>query len=68
MEEFGQMVKYVRLLKPALGNGEKLPSETENAKQRLLRRGVYDPKTLEPVEGQEGIWLRPEHSSTSRSS
>jgi sialic acid synthase SpsE len=68
IEEFGQMVKYVRLLKPALGNGEKLPSETEDAKQRLLRRGVYDPKTLEPVEGQEGIWLRPEHSSKDKSS
>lgn len=61
MPEFSEMVKQVRLLEKALGTGEKVPSLDELKRQHRFRRGVYDPETLEPVEGQEGLWLRPDH-------
>lgn len=62
IDEFGEMVKQIRLLEKALGTGRKLPSEVELAKQHRLRRGVYDPVTFEPTSDKNGIWLRPEHS------
>lgn len=61
MPEFAEMVKQIRLLEKALGTGEKVPSLDELKRQHRFRRGVYDPETLEPVEGQEGLWLRPDH-------
>ncbi len=61
MEEFGDMVRRVRLLEKALGSGEKVPTEAELAKQRRIRRGIYDPVTAEPLETADGLWLRPEH-------
>ena len=48
-----QQHKFVHCLKLA---------EAELAKQHRVRRGVYDPATLDPAEDQSGIWLRPEHS------
>ena len=64
MEEFAEMVKQVRQIEEALGTGEKVPADTESAKQHRMRRGVYNPVTLEPVEGEDGIWLRPQHHLT----
>jgi len=61
MLEFAEMVKQIRLLEKALGTGEKVPSPDELKRQHRFRRGVYDPETLEPVDGQEGLWLRPDH-------
>ena len=61
MLEFAEMVKQVRLLEKALGTGEKVPSSDELKRQHRFRRGVYDPETLEPVDGKEGLWLRSEH-------
>ncbi|MBA3565091.1 MAG: N-acetylneuraminate synthase family protein [Gammaproteobacteria bacterium] len=57
--EFAEMVAQVRLLQGALGDGHKQPTASELAKQRRIRRGVYNPRTLEPQEGEEGLWLRP---------
>ena len=64
MEEFGEMVRQVRNLESALGTGEKVPADSEAAKQHRMRRGVYDPDTLEPVRGESGLWLRPQHLLT----
>lgn len=64
MLEFAEMVKQIRLLEKALGTGEKVPSLDELKRQHRFRRGVYDPETLEPVDGQEGLWLRPEHKQS----
>jgi N,N'-diacetyllegionaminate synthase len=61
MEEFGEMVHQIRLLEEALGTGSKMPTESEQAKQHRMRRGVYDPVTLEPLDDKAGIWLRPSH-------
>ena len=61
INEFGDMVRQVRLLEKALGTGEKVPTEDELTRQHRMRRGIYDPKTFEPVDGPTGIWLRPEH-------
>ncbi len=60
-EEFGEMVQRVRLLEKALGTGEKAPTLTEKAKLHRMRRGVYDPQSRLPIEGPNGIWLRPQH-------
>lgn len=64
MPEFAEMVKQIRLLEKALGAGEKVPSLDELKRQHRFRRGVYDPETLEPVDGQVGLWLRPEHKQS----
>ena len=61
MDEFAAMVEQVRLLERALGDGRKVPVASEIAKQHRIRRGRYDPDTLEPVEGDCGVWLRPAH-------
>jgi len=61
MLEFAEMVKQIRLLEEALGTGEKVPSPDELKRQHRFRRGVYDFETLEPVDDQEGLWLRPDH-------
>jgi N,N'-diacetyllegionaminate synthase len=61
LPEFAEMVQKVRLLETALGDGRKLPAASEMAKRKRIRRGVYDPVTLAPVAGDEGLWLRPEH-------
>jgi N,N'-diacetyllegionaminate synthase len=61
MDEFADMVRQVRLLEQALGTGEKVPTETELAKQYRIRRGLYDTVTLQPTNDPTGIWLRPEH-------
>ena len=54
-------MQQVRLLEQALGTGEKVPTEDELNRQHRMRRGVYDPNTLEPVDGPNGLWLRPEN-------
>lgn len=58
-EEFGSMVKEIRLLEQALGTGEKIPTESELAKQKRMRRGIYDPSTFTPTDNPNGLWLRP---------
>lgn len=59
--EFADMVADIRRLEVALGDGVKAPSPSESQKIHRLRRGVYDPETLQPSDTGEGIWLRPEH-------
>lgn len=61
MEEFGDMIRQVRLLEQALGSGDKVPTRTELLKQRRIRRGIYDPNSLEPSESIDGLWLRPQY-------
>ena len=61
VEEFGNMVNAVRHVEAALGSGVKEPTPAEQLKQERIRRGVYDPDSLLPVEGGDGLWLRPEH-------
>jgi N,N'-diacetyllegionaminate synthase len=61
MEEFGDMVRQVRLLEQALGSGDKVPSQTELLKQKRIRRGIYDRNSLEPSESPDGLWLRPQY-------
>jgi N,N'-diacetyllegionaminate synthase len=61
MDEFGDMVQQVRLLEQALGTGEKAPTDAELAKRHRMRRGSYDPVTLEPTDDPGALWLRPEH-------
>ncbi|NLT23683.1 MAG: hypothetical protein GXX82_11605 [Syntrophorhabdus sp.] len=68
MDEFAEMVSQVRNIEAALGTGEKVPADSEAMKQHRMRRGVYDPRTLEPMEGDEGIWLRPQHYLTEKKS
>ena len=64
MEEFGEMIRQVRCLEEALGTGKKIPTETEQAKQHRMRRGIYDPITFEPTDDPSGVWLRLEHKLT----
>ena len=64
MDEFGDMVRRIRLLEQALGTGEKVPTEAELAKQHRIRRGVYNPATAEPAKVSNGLWLRPEHRNS----
>jgi sialic acid synthase SpsE len=64
MEEFGEMVRQIRFLEEAMGTGDKKPTESEQAKQHRMRRGVYNPVTLEPTDDPTGVWLRPEHQWT----
>ena len=64
VDEFGEMVRQIRCLEDALGTGIKSPSESEQAKQHRMRRGIYDPVTFEPTEKSSGVWLRPEHPWT----
>jgi sialic acid synthase SpsE len=66
MAEFAEMIRQVRLLEKCLGTGEKIPVEAEQAKRPRMRRGIYDPKTFEPVSSPSGIWLRPEHPLSRR--
>lgn len=61
LEEFAEMANQIRLLELVLGNGEKVPTKDELARQHRLRRGVYNPRTYEPIDENKGIWLRPEH-------
>ena len=60
MVEYAAMIRELRDLEVALGDGVKAPAASELAKQHRLRRGVYDPATLKPAAGEEGIWLRPQ--------
>lgn len=60
-ESFHEMATQIRLLEQALGNGRKAPMGREIERQRLIRRGVYDPVTYAPTDAHTGIWLRPEH-------
>ena len=64
IDELEHMVQQVRHLQQALGTGEKIPTETELAKQKRIRRGTYDWETKEPIDDSDGIWLRPEHTSS----
>lgn len=61
MDEFGDMVRQVRLLEQALGTGEKAPTDTELSKRHRMRRGSYDPVTFEPTDDPRALWLRPEY-------
>ncbi len=61
MEEFGDMIRQVRLLEQALGSGNKVPTSTELLKQRRIRRGIYDRNSLDPSESLDGLWLRPQY-------
>ena len=61
MDEFGNMVAQIRLMEKALGSGEKVPTKDEQVRQHRIRRGIYDPKTKEPIDGPEGLYLRPQH-------
>lgn len=60
MAEFADMVAQLRRLEVVLGDGAKLAVGSEMEKQHRLRRGIYDPATLYPATGGEGIWLRPQ--------
>lgn len=60
MDEFADMIAQLRTLEVALGDGNKLPVQSELEKQYRLRRGVYDPSTLYPAADGKGIWLRPQ--------
>lgn len=60
MDEFADMIAQLRRLEVALGDGNKLPVQSELEKQYRLRRGVYDPSTLYPAADGKGIWLRPQ--------
>ena len=61
IDEFKKLVCELRALEKALGTGKKNPTETELAKQKRIRRGIYDPKTLRPANKLQGIWLRPQY-------
>ncbi len=61
LEEFAEMARQIRFLEQALGTGEKIPVEAEQAKRQRMRRGIYDPKTFAPSPSRKGLWLRPEH-------
>jgi len=60
MTEFADMIVQLRNLELALGDGAKTGVWSEMEKQYRLRRGIYDPATLAPAAGKEGIWLRPQ--------
>ncbi|CAN5355042.1 N-acetylneuraminate synthase family protein [soil metagenome] len=66
MAEFAEMARQIRLLEQALGDGRKRPCATELAKQNRIRRGLYDPETFAPVDGDEGLWLRPAYGRYAR--
>jgi sialic acid synthase SpsE len=59
LEEFHHMALQIRLVEEALGTGDKVPTPSEVARLHLIRRGIYDPETLEPMVKSEGLWLRP---------
>lgn len=62
MEEFGDMVRKIRLVEHALGVLDKAPAASELKKQKRIRRGIYDAVTFKPAKDTiNGIWLRPEH-------
>jgi N,N'-diacetyllegionaminate synthase len=58
--EYTAMLQELRHIELALGDGVKVPVNTESEKQYRLRRGIYDPDTLNPAQGDQGVWLRPE--------
>jgi len=60
MEEYAGMIAQLRNLELALGDGVKVPVESERAKQYRLRRGIYEPSTRYPAKGEKGLWLRPQ--------
>lgn len=60
MDEFADMIAQLRKLEVALGDGSKIPVQSELEKQYRLRRGVYDSSTLYPATDGRGIWLRPQ--------
>lgn len=60
VEEFAEMVRQIRILEQVLGDGTKVPTAAERAKQHRIRRGIYDPVTFEPKTSGDGIWLRPQ--------
>jgi len=60
MSEFAAMIRQIRTLETALGDGIKAPTEDELERRHRFRRGVYEKTTMEPVTGTKGIWLRPE--------
>lgn len=62
IEEFSEMVKQIRIVELALGDGIKAPSEKEILRIKRIRRGLYDSKNGEPTLNEtNAIWLRPEH-------
>jgi sialic acid synthase SpsE len=60
MAEYADMIGQLRNLEVALGDGVKTLVASERDKQYRLRRGIYDPATLYPAAGEQGIWLRPQ--------
>jgi sialic acid synthase SpsE len=54
------MIGQLRNLEVALGDGVKTLVTSERDKQYRMRRGIYDPATLYPAAGEQGIWLRPQ--------
>jgi len=60
MSEYADMIAQLRNLELALGDGVKVPVQSECAKQYRLRRGIYDPSTHYPAKGDQGVWLRPQ--------
>ena len=60
MEEYADMIGQLRNLEVALGDGVKTLVTSERDKQYRMRRGIYDPATLYPAAGEQGIWLRPQ--------
>tara|TARA_Y100001970_G_scaffold286159_1_gene407678 strand:- start:44623 stop:45531 length:909 start_codon:yes stop_codon:yes gene_type:complete len=63
INEFKTMINKIRILEKAMGNGEKIPSVPEKERIKKIRRGKYNPETLEPINSKTDkcIWLRPEH-------
>ncbi|MBZ9610221.1 N-acetylneuraminate synthase family protein [Rheinheimera maricola] len=59
--EFSDMIAQIRILEKALGNGIKVPTTSETEKQWRIRRGTYDPISLEPSTAENAIWLRPDY-------
>ena len=59
MLEFCEMVERVRTVELALGNGAKLPTPAESAKQHRMRRGTYDPVSFKTSTAPDALWLRP---------
>ena len=60
VKEYGDMIAQLRNLDVALGDGVKVPVQSERAKQYRLRRGIYDLSTYYPAKGDQGVWLRPQ--------
>ncbi len=62
IEEFSEMIKQIRIVEMALGDGIKIPSEKEVLRVKRIRRGLYNSQTGEPTSNEtDAIWLRPEH-------